>query len=92
MRDTDNAAKLLSQQLQQCCCCDQCTPIPCRGVRHEGECIQRCVCSDEDNLIELDFERDSMLEDCGQLPDGSCTLAGSEYCDFECLYRNELNR
>jgi hypothetical protein len=24
------------------------------------------------------------LDECGMMPDGQCTLAGSEWCDWEC--------
>ena len=30
---------------------------------------------------EEDYEPE---DDCGMLPDGSCTMAGSEWCDWEC--------
>lgn len=33
------------------------------------------------------------VEDCGQLPrhlGGGCQLAGTEFCDFECPFRDNL--
>ena len=30
---------------------------------------------------------DDAIEDCGIGPDGCCSLAGTEYCDFECPFR-----
>lgn len=40
----------------------------------------------EDELNEVDFE-------CGFLPeDGICLLAGTEDCDFECSYRDAIER
>lgn len=36
---------------------------------------------DEDNEDESDF-------DCHMGPDGSCGLAGTEACDWECPYQN----
>lgn len=33
-------------------------------------------------------EEDDSFDNCGQLDDGSCMLAGTEYCDFECPYRD----
>jgi hypothetical protein len=33
---------------------------------------------------------DHLLNECGQTDDGDCLLAGSEYCDFECPFRDEL--
>lgn len=35
-----------------------------------------------DDQAELDF-------DCGMMDDGLCGYAGSEWCDFECPYRNK---
>jgi hypothetical protein len=32
-------------------------------------------------------------DECGELPEsmgGGCTMAGSEYCDFECPFRNRV--
>ena len=37
----------------------------------------------EDEVIE------ELLSECGQMPDGSCQLAGTEYCDFSCPFRDE---
>ena len=34
---------------------------------------------DEDAIEEL-------LSECGQTPDGYCTLAGTEYCDWDCPF------
>ncbi len=31
---------------------------------------------------------DDLLEECGQMPGGGCTQAGTEYCDFECPFRD----
>lgn len=31
---------------------------------------------------------DALLEECGQTREGGCLLAGSEYCDFECPFRD----
>ena len=25
-------------------------------------------------------------DDCGRMPDGTCMLAGTEFCDWECPY------
>jgi hypothetical protein len=37
---------------------------------------------DDDN--EYDVEEDDEYEDCGLMPDGQCTKAGSEECDWIC--------
>ncbi|GHA15460.1 hypothetical protein GCM10007989_07790 [Devosia pacifica] len=37
---------------------------------------------DYDNgFVEEDYDE---YEDCGMMPDGQCTLAGSEWCDWDC--------
>ena len=35
---------------------------------------------DEEDAIE------ELLGECGQTRDGDCTLAGTEYCDWECPF------
>jgi len=48
----------------------------------DNEYYGPCLCDDEDD----DFDEDG--SECGQLPDGTCMMAGTEYCDFECPYRD----
>jgi len=31
---------------------------------------------------------ESLLQDCGQMDDGTCLQAGSEYCDWDCPFSN----
>ena len=33
---------------------------------------------------------DHLMQECGQTQDGDCLLGGSEYCDFECPFRDGL--
>ena len=43
---------------------------------------------DDCDCVECSLERD--LNECGLLPDhlgGGCTMAGTEFCDFECRIR-----
>lgn len=43
--------------------------------------------SDEDGDWDLDDDEDDFenaLDECGQLPDGGCMLAGTEFCDWDC--------
>lgn len=40
-----------------------------------------------DDDDDLDDEEDAFF-DCGLMDDGQCTSAGSEWCDFECPYRD----
>jgi len=35
-----------------------------------------------------DFE-DEFEEECGLMPDGQCTLAGTEHCDWDCGALND---
>ena len=40
--------------------------------------------------IDFDFDdADEGYEDCGLMPDGQCTRAGSEECDWDCGALNE---
>lgn len=36
---------------------------------------------------ELDKYEDA-LQECGQVQDGGCLMAGTEFCDFECPFRD----
>ena len=38
--------------------------------------------TDEDAIEDL-------MDECGQTRDGDCSLAGTEYCDFECPFRDD---
>lgn len=42
---------------------------------------------DDDEPDELD-EDERALSECGQTPDAGCLMAGTEYCDFECPFRD----
>lgn len=33
---------------------------------------------------ESDDDTEDGLEECGMMPDGQCTLAGTEWCDWHC--------
>lgn len=35
-------------------------------------------------------EEETALEECGQVPQGGCLMAGTEFCDFDCPYRDIL--
>lgn len=46
---------------------------------------------EDDYNHDLDDECDDELEDefdCHLMPDGQCLAAGSEWCDWECPYRD----
>jgi len=78
----------LTQQLEQCACCEYCSPIPCHGVTRNGQCLYRCVCHDDaDARAMLDFNSDN-AGNCFPRPDGSCSAADSDYCNFACPYRD----
>ncbi|MEO9231538.1 MAG: hypothetical protein ABI216_21670 [Devosia sp.] len=42
--------------------------------------------SDDPHDYDDDFEDDDYddFEDCGMGPDGQCSMAGSEWCDWDC--------
>ena len=45
------------------------------------ECgLYSCICFDDDDRT----EEDDLLDECGMMPDGYCTLAGTEHCDWDC--------
>lgn len=46
---------------------------------------------DDDNCGdcgECEYCWEEQLQECGLTPDGSCNLAGTEHCDFECRIRD----
>lgn len=45
---------------------------------------------DEDYFDDLEYEIDELeeaMQNCSKMRNGSCLQAGSEYCDFECPFR-----
>lgn len=45
------------------------------------ECgLLSCVCYDDGEQDEAEFD----LMSCGKMEDGTCMLAGTEFCDWEC--------
>jgi hypothetical protein len=55
------------------------------------DCIKRVeaelALEDDDRFggYEDDYEDDyDEIDDCGMMPDGQCSLAGTEWCDWEC--------
>lgn len=55
---------------------------PCECGRPTGQCVKgdldRCPTEDDE-----DFEEDLWDINCGMAP-GGCTLAGTEWCDWDC--------
>lgn len=44
---------------------------------------------DEDDAYDFDDECEwGDFDECGLMDDGQCMLAGTEHCDFECMYRD----
>jgi hypothetical protein len=52
------------------------------AIRETKEYLQLNSDPDADD----DDALDSLMEDCGQDASGSCSLAGTEYCDWECPF------
>lgn len=40
----------------------------------------------DDSDFDDEDAMDSLLDECGKGRDGSCSLAGTEYCDWECPF------
>jgi len=41
---------------------------------------------DEDYEFTDEDAIEDLMGECGKTPDGYCSMAGSEYCDFECPF------
>ena len=49
------------------------------------------MADDEDDYYDIENadeedEWENAMMDCGKMPDGTCTLAGSEFCDWDCPF------
>lgn len=57
--------------------------------------VNQQVFDDAHDEMDDDFDDDEYCDDldfdCGMDRNGMCGKAGSEECDFECPYRDELN-
>lgn len=82
---------------QFCYRCDKLTET--KVVAQGDRTSYRCAICDWE--VDCDYDEDELDDDyedewdwtdeCGLLPEhlgGGCQLAGSEFCDFECPYRN----
>ena len=68
-------------------------------TRHKGlQYCRSCECPlcaeedcDDDDISEVEWVEDELRiafdEGCGMRPDGTCGLAGTEHCDFDCQLR-----
>lgn len=61
--------------------CNQCGETV--DMTFHGACIN---CAGLDDNPDDGPELEDMF-DCGMMPDGTCLLAGTEDCDWECPYR-----
>jgi|GEM_PF-3180536 len=55
-----------------------------QAVRETREYLQLNGDPDADEADALD----SLMDECGRDGTGSCSQAGSEYCEFECPFRD----
>lgn len=71
---------------KHCRCCSSCRPYPCDGVAAGGLCDGLdCICDDYDPDDPDEDDQYSLgPEECYMDNKGQCSMAGSEYCDFEC--------
>ena len=64
------------------------------------EICEDCGCPEPHCQCDIDYDTDDewdefeeAIQNCGQLHPrygGGCMLAATEYCDFECSFRDEL--
>jgi hypothetical protein len=53
-----------------------------RAIAETKEYLQLNCDPDADD----DDALDDLTENCGRMSDGGCSLAGTEYCDWECPF------
>lgn len=63
-------------QFQQCDCC---------GWPDNDDDLD----DDYDNYDDDEDEIERAMDECSKMPDGYCGAAGSEYCEFECPFRDD---
>ena len=69
--------------------CSQCTFPDCACLHHlEDQEPEFDYDEDFDDEDEDDYDED--FEDCGMTRDGSCTMVGTEFCDWMCRYSGGL--
>lgn len=39
---------------------------------------------DDADICDLCGQTDCTCDECGMMPDGTCSLAGTEHCDWDC--------
>jgi len=44
---------------------------------------------DDDGDFTEEDALEELAQECGKMSDGSCTLAGTEYCDWDCPFSEE---
>lgn len=44
---------------------------------------------DDNDYDDEEDEWEAAMQECGQTREGGCSLAGTEYCDFDCPFRDE---
>lgn len=69
--------------------CSQCDVPSCACLHHledEESDTDRDYDEEEDDFD----DEDQFDEDCGMTRDGSCTMIGTEFCDWMCRYSGSL--
>jgi len=56
-----------------------------RAIANRME-FARCNYGNEDGPFTEDAALEEVMADCGMTPDGYCTLAGTEFCDWDCPF------
>lgn len=52
------------------------------NLNHQRDLVD----DDDDGSFNDEDALDSLMEDCGKDGSGRCSLAGTEYCDWECPF------
>lgn len=55
-------------------------------IREQREHHELNYDMDEDDRYTDEDAIDDLMDECGHTRDGGCSLAGTEYCDFECPF------
>lgn len=46
---------------------------------------------DDERDSDEDFDLENAMDECGQMADGTCTLVGTEHCDWDCPFSRQMH-
>jgi uncharacterized protein YggL (DUF469 family) len=57
-----------------------------QAIKETKEHLELNGGGDDDGFVSNDDVIQHLMDECGRTGDGGCTMAGSEFCDWECPF------